>query len=323
MSLDKDKCPTCEEKIRRNAEILSCCICTFRFHLECVNMSRGLYDEVKPEMENGIMWCCDKCKLFGGTVVNMINHLSDQLQQTNETLDKEKSARISLEEDVKKLESRLKTLEKGEKLNQESKTYLDAAFKKYSDEFPALDEKKVKEIFEDKVKGLGKNESLVNFNEKLEETEQKIREDQREIEIRKKNCIIHNLKEFITEDKEVSKEKDLEALDNLMKDCEADGKRPVFCIRLGKKEADANKARPLKVIFEKEEEKMELVKKYCIAKREGSTQQRDVLGGISIVPDRTIKEREEYKKLKLELEERSQKGEKNLVIRNWKIRQKH
>ena len=114
----------------------------------------------------------------------------------------------------------------------------------------------------------------------------------------------------------------MEALDKFMNDCEANGKRPVFCVRLGKKPEDANKARPLKVIFESEEDKLSLVKNYCITKREGTVEQKKVIEGISIVPDRTIKEREEYKKLVAELEERSEKGEKNLVIRNYKIRQK-
>ena len=77
-----------------------------------------------------------------------------------------------------------------------------------------------------------------------------------------------------------------------------------------KKPGDANKARPLKVIFQSEEEKLTLVKKYCITKREGSAEQKKSLAEISIVPDRTIKEREEYKKLNDELEERTQNGEK-------------
>ena len=54
-----------------------------------------------------------------------------------------------------------------------------------------------------------------------------------------------------------------------------------------KKPGDANKARPLKVIFESEEEKLTLVKKYCITKREGSAEQKKSLAEISIVPDRT------------------------------------
>lgn len=150
-----------------------------------------------------------------------------------------------------------------------------------------------------------------------------MREDQREIETRKKNCIIHNLKEVDAGDRDDKKAHDIAAVDSFMKECEVEGNRPVFYMRLGKKPEDVTKIRPLKVIFESEEEKLMLVKKYCSTKRDGSNEQKQAIAGISIVPDRTIKERDEYKKLKNELDGRIQKGEKNLVIRNWKIRQKH
>ena len=324
--MDKDKCPVCEEKIRRNAEILRCCVCTYDFHPNCENVSKEVYETLKPVIEEGIMWCCSKCKVFGNTVVDLVNSLSTELKKTKRILDVEKNKTTRLEGLVKNLEERMKLVEDDQtevKLEEKSKTFADAALKKYSEEFPKLQKNNVTQIVEEKVNELKRTEPAVNIAEKLEETEQKIREDQREMEIRKKNCIIHNLKEVESEDKEYKREQDLAAVDKIMENCDIEGNRPVFCIRLGKKPGDANKARPLKVIFESEEEKLTLVKKYCITKREGSAEQKKSLAEISIVPDRTIKEREEYKKLKDELEERTQNGEKNLVIRNWKIRQKH
>ena len=65
-----------------------------------------------------------------------------------------------------------------------------------------------------------------------------------------------------------------------------------------------------------------MVKKYCRVKQEGSEEQKESINGISIVPDRTIKEREEYQGLLKELDVKKAKGEKNWVIRNWKLRQK-
>ena len=154
------------------------------------------------------------------------------------------------------------------------------------------------------------------------EAEQRMREDQREVESRKKNCIIHNLKESESEDKDEKKVHDVAAVNSFMENCEVEEIRPVFYLRLGKKSQEANKIRPLKIIFESEEDKLTLVKKYCRVKREGSEEQKESINGISIVPDRTIKEREEYQGLLKELDVKKAKGEKNWVIRNWKLRQK-
>ena len=326
MSQDIDKCCGCKEKIKRNVDVLLCCVCTYSFHPDCENISQETYDTLKPEIDKGlILWCCKRCKVFGSTVVDMINRLSNELQKTSKSLETEKSKTMKMEEQLRSLETRVKAVETDkseEKIEEKSKSFADAALKKYSEEFPTLQKNNVTKIVEDKVKEIKNSQPSVNIDEKLEEAEKKIREDQREIEVRKKNCIIHNLKETESEDKELKRELDMQAIDKLMSDCETDGKRPVFCVRLGKKPENANKARPLKVIFESEEEKLTLVKKYCYTKREGSAEQKKAISGISIVPDRTIKERDEYKKLLTELEERSEKGEKNLVIRNWKIRQK-
>ena len=326
MSQDKDKCPGCKEKIKRNVKTLLCCVCSFSYHPDCENVSQETYDTLKPELDKGIiMWCCKRCNVFGSSVLDMINRLSSELQKTSKSLETEKTKTTKMEEQIRKLENRITIVEadkSDEKIEEKSKTFADAALKKYSEEFPALQKSNVTKIVEDKVKEIKNNEPTVNIDERLEEAEKKIREDQREIELRKKNCIIHNMREAESEDKEEKRELDLEALDKFMSDCESDGKRPVFCVRLGKKPDDGSKARPLKVVFESEEEKLSLVRSYCQTKREGSAAQKKAIAGISVVPDRTIKEREEYKKLMTELEERTEKGEKNLVIRNYKIRQK-
>ena len=322
---DKDKCPTCLEKIKRNAEILLCCVCTYSYHPECEDVGDELYKTIKAEMDSGILWCCKRCKLFGNTVVEVMNHLSLELKKTNKSLEAEINKRKDLENSIRKLEDKVSSIEEGndeKKLEEKSKTFAEAALKKYTEEFPTIQQNKVTKIVDEKMKEIKDQQPQVNIDAKLEETEQRIREDQREIEIRKKNCIFHNLKELESEDKEQKKAADIEAIESFMSNCGVDEIRPVFYTRLGTKPQDANKARPLKVVFESEEDKITLVKKYCNAKRYGTQNQKEAMGDITMVPDRTIKEREEYKKLKNELDERTKKGEKNLIIRNFKIRQK-
>ena len=323
--VDKDKCPTCQEKLKRNAEILLCCVCTYSYHPECEEVADEVYKTIKSEMDSGILWCCKKCKLFGNTVVDLVNHLSSELKKTNKTLEAETNKRKELENSIKNLKDRVSSIEEGNdetKLEEKSKTFAEAALKKYKEEFPSIEKSNVTKIVDEKIREIKDQKHEVNIDAKLEEAEQRIREDQREIEIRKKNCIIHNLKELESEDKDEKKEADIEAVEKFMNSCGVDEIRPVFYTRLGTKPQDANKARPLKVIFESEDDKITLVKKYCNTKRYGTPDQKESIGEITMVPDRTIKEREEYKKLKNELEERTKKGEKNLVIRNFKIRQK-
>ena len=76
------------------------------------------------------------------------------------------------------------------------------------------------------------------------------------------------------------------------------------------------------MIFETEEKKIHVVKKYSFAKREGDDNQKEGLKDVSLVPDRTKREREEFKKIINERDERTKNGELNLVIINGKIKEK-
>ena len=100
-------------------------------------------------------------------------------------------------------------------------------------------------------------------------------------------------------------------------------------VRLGKprrEEADEEngnhqrtKPRPLLIKFENEKMKWDVLRnaknlKYC------SDEQ---LKKLSIVPDQTAKEREEYRLLRTELEERRANGETGLYISRGKVCQRH
>ena len=268
------------------------------------------------------MWCCRKCEIYGKTVMEKLNHLILELEKTKEALKNEEAERKALKVEVEKLNGRIKTTEENactvdvEKIEKTSKTFAEAALKKYTEEFPALQEESVNRLIVQKVEEIRETAvPTVNIEEKVEEAEQRMREDQREIESRKKNCIIHNLKEAETQDKDERKTHDISAVESFMEKCGVEDIAPVYYLRLGQKNETTN-ARPLKIVFESEEAKLTLVKRYCYTKHNGSPAEQDSIEGISIVPDRTKKEREEYKKLKDTLDERVRKGEKNFMIRN-------
>ena len=165
---------------------------------------------------------------------------------------------------------------------------------------------------------------------RMEEKENKLREDLKEAERRKQNGIIHNIKESESEDNDERIKHDEDKIQEFLDLCGADpGIKPISMFRIGNRStattnaaAAPPKPRPIKLIFETEEKKIHVVKKYSFAKREGGANQKEGLKDISLVPDRTKREREEFQKLISERDERTKNGEVNLVIINGKIKEK-
>lgn len=331
MSNDKDKCKTCLEKPQKNTKSIKCSVCQQIYHVraKCLDMEDEVYNALNTgKLKNNLFWCCSSCEKFAKSFIDGINNLMTELGNTKRDLAQEVSDRVALKESVDKLEERISKVEPKvivvDQLEEKSKSYAETAMKKYTDQFPALQEASINRIVTQKVQEI--QETVIPTTEiegRLEEVEIRMRDDQREIELRKKNAIVHNLEEANTQDKEVRKNHDISQVDEFMEKCGADGSRPVYYQRLGKIPEDANRPRPLKIVFESEEAKLNLVKRYCHTKRNGTEDEKEGIKNMSIVPDRTQKEREEYKKLRNQLDERVRKGEKNLVIINWKIRQKN
>ena len=134
---------------------------------------------------------------------------------------------------------------------------------------------------------------------RMEEKENKLREDLKEAERRKQNGIIHNIKESESEDNDDRIKHDEDKIQEFLDLCGADpGIKPISMFRIGNRPTAAtnpadtpNKPRPLKLIFETEEKKIHVVKKYSFAKREGDDNQKEGLKDVSLVPDRTKRER--------------------------------
>ena len=75
------------------------------------------------------------------------------------------------------------------------------------------------------------------------------------------------------------------------------------------------KPRPLKLVFQSEWEKQEVMSKFIDCKKAKSNH----VAELSIGHDKTKWEQEEYNKLKSELIARLERGEQDLVIRDLKI----
>ena len=145
-----------------------------------------------------------------------------------------------------------------------------------------------------------------NFEEKVLH----IINEEKEKDKRQDNIIVHGIQEQTSEDE------DTEQLHEILTIFDKEISPEDFSgfIRLGKKED--NKARPIKVTI-KHEKAYEVKKKLFKYKtNQLFTSQHP---RVKFVSDRTKKEREDYKVLVDQLNERKAKGEKNLIIKDMKV----
>ena len=132
-----------------------------------------------------------------------------------------------------------------------------------------------------------------------------------ERERRKTNLIFFGIPESKSTIAECRKEEDDHKVRSLVRNSLGPS-RPVgirTMYRLGKK---AGTSRPLKVVLDSESSRNEVLREFKPEKGESDKP-------IIVAKDRTRSERDAHNKLRSELKARSEKGEKNLVIRNGRI----
>ena len=139
-------------------------------------------------------------------------------------------------------------------------------------------------------------------------------EEMQEIEKRKKNIVIVNMKESAETSAEEKKADDVKKATELIKTIvDINENELTDPIRLGKE--GGTRHRMLKLTVKNEEKKKEIMKKASeLNKGKAQSATR-----IYINQDLTKTQREKHKALRDELKERKQKGEENIAIRNWKI----
>ncbi|KAJ8045458.1 hypothetical protein HOLleu_08472 [Holothuria leucospilota] len=149
-----------------------------------------------------------------------------------------------------------------------------------------------------------------------------MRKDYLEMQKRRNNIIVYNLKESSDVETDGRKEYDSRALADLFysKIGVPRSVEPKAFYRLGNREANDRgaKSRPIKVILSNEWEKQQLLNRFMDVKRGEISD----VGDVHIGHDQTKWEQLEYKKLKEELIRRKQNGESDLVIRDLQIRKR-
>ena len=141
--------------------------------------------------------------------------------------------------------------------------------------------------------------------------------EEQEIQRRKTSVIAHGIPES---DADTAKDR----IDNdimvvaMLDELEVTGANVEQVIRLGKKQSDssgAHKPRPLKIVFDTEDHKIDVIRKakYLRDNKDGGWEK------VFVHQDLTPKQREERNKLVQEMKSRLAQGEKDLVIYRGKI----
>ena len=175
----------------------------------------------------------------------------------------------------------------------DKKTY---EIEKHCSESHALLDKEIKDL---------KKSSEINVSELMQEMEQRT--------FRSGNIIIFGLPELKEGTVEERKSADMAAVNELLSKIEADAyvSSPQTSHRLGKPSNE--KPRPLRITGFNVAEKSEILRKAR------SLRSHDEYENTFVNPDLTPRQQRESKLLRLELKQRRQRGEQDLVIHNGKI----
>ena len=157
-----------------------------------------------------------------------------------------------------------------------------------------------------------------NIEDIIEEKVGKYLSEQRDKEDRQCNLIFHNLPESDASDIEDKKSDDIDKVKSIFSNLEVDYTEISKPTRLGKKmKTDDGKERPRLLRVRVGDVN---VKRQALAKaKELKNESNSIWKKVYITPDLTFKEREENRKLRLELNTRRDKGEEDLIIRNRRI----
>ncbi len=281
-------CTKCKKQFSdKNDKLIECERCCKWWCANCCNYTDTEYEVLSRRPE--IHWFCDECQ---APVITAVQTDKEIEERCNFYMDKLTSRLETIEKDlVKKADqSQLQTLEEQVR-NIEKRVQADNRENK-SDAIPELEAK---------------------VRQHLAEMER----DKAASESRRANFIMYDIPEHDSEDGNERKREDTTKLTNILQRLKLGNKQPKVVNRLGRREQ--GKTRPLKIIMPNENDKVDVLKKIQSLKKSDNADEKQLVQDLRIAPDRTKKEREDYKKLRQELDERKSKGEENLIIRNNRI----
>ena len=302
-------CVSCKKNAAKNA--IECDRCSNWEHKTCAHVSDDMYGLINKVPEN-IKFFCTPCCAVISTILEVntkFNNLDGKFCKNLEDI------QTRLSDQIKALELKLKKFEVVDKITDqikklESKMQGFKMANQLSDQIKEMEAKLHKPI-EQHLKSLEKVSKQSNLF--TMDTASKVVDEYRDMERRKWNLIVFNVPEPQCIEFSERKAKDREMFDALVEDIGAGPVDVIDVVRLGAK--SSNKLRPLRVQFNNLGHRKSVL---ANAKklRDSSS---DVFKGIYINPDLSVKDRQEQRKLRAELNRRKENGETNIFIRRGRI----
>ena len=288
-------CETCKHKVKENQYGVICDGCEKWFHGACQNVSTEEYKYLT--LVDVIMWFCSGCK-----------NKYKEMKEENKTL-KEENKNLKHENEV--LKKRLTKLEaKVENIERESVDGMKRLWDEVEGRVKHFMTKLHEELREDKQQII---------SEVREQVMQEVVERE-EHQRRQKNLVIYGVCESVEDTGRQRENEDIEFCKRLfdeelnIKYVQIEG-----IVRLGKKnpgeDNQRSKPRPMLVKLNGTREKFDILKRGSQLKQSRNTQVQRIV----IAPDLTRLERERDKKLREELKEKQQKGERGWFIKKGRL----
>ena len=329
-------CNACGKVVSEDVKALQCDRCQSEWKCaECLNLPHDIYDHLVLDSNCELRWFCSNCDMQtkssgNDLVLDMLAQLDKKLTDNMNAIDlrfckleERPGAVAELQEHIEHKMDHLKTaIDKGEENQKRMEDKVQSFLNTFDNKSANSDQViEVNERIEQKVDQLATSVSkTVAASDTAENAVlAKLREDKledEEIQKRKTSIIIHGLVEPQSNTPDDRKHEDEDTIETLFHSLNLDDVSVNNVIRLGKRpdQPDA-KPRPVKVVIASEEQKVRVLSKAKNLPRK----QEGVVNTIFMHQDLTPKQRKKRQELVAELKERQSRGEKNLIIVNWKI----
>jgi len=280
-------CAHCNKEVLDGQNAVNCDGCGLWHHNNCEKVPEEVYAFLCAHNDPSVFWMCRKCTVTFQQLFSTVMRIDQAQKRLEEKFDAM----------MNKLEA-ANTTPDGEGAQKRLEDKVDAMMSKMENATTVPD----------------------NIQERVEEAlRTKSMEDKEEGEEihKRRNCvIIHGLMESTSEEAEDRMEDDCCNVASMMHELNCDDVSVVKTIRLGRRlEGPDVKPRPVKLILDTEENKVKVLAaaKNLQRKREGGWNK------IFIHQDLTPRQRQARSVLVKEMKERQSKGERDLIIVNWKI----
>ena len=271
------KCPKCEIMIVVKKDcFLTCKLCEFAWHKECIeDLDEDEYNVLKKnekKKNKNIHWYCSKqCDRAANKFLTKMAMFEEEISKVNKRVTSLGSAVSSIQDGVF-TERMAKTVEA------------------IVQEVTESDEKQVSGASNDNIKDMLEKDR----KNQMEELEDRLR--------RKKNLIVFKLPEDQNKTADQNKAEDINYVDKILEETGVQAK-PKDIRRLGQAKKDG-KHRPLRIIFESEKERDEIMFGTIKISKEKKENDGRLCSSLSVRRDLTKVEREEENRLFTELKRR-------------------